>query len=386
MHDLMWSYLELKKERIHGLAILCSGLDDIMRGYETHSRLLFDMLSNEMKNKNDIFLYKRSGKNFKNEKSLDSPSRYSFFIRILKNFRGDAVYWEYIFFAAKFIFHCIIDQKKYKKLLVIEPMVGKVLLKFKLLLPGSPIIIFTHGVWIDPEEYFSMGDIFHQPNIENYNKQKKYFDTHLISKKSYLIPHFIPEKEFPRYSVEEKYRLQRRYNIETEFVLLSVGVINRPHKNMEYLIDETLKLPKDWTLLLCGAIHEPDLIVKGRELLGDRFVHLSVDRNEIEEIYQLADVFVLASKQEGFGIVILEAMRAGLPIILHDREIFHWISNDKKSCVKMDVEGALSQYISYKQNNDPNWLILEGQNNKNLFKSKFSWTALKEQYIDMLFD
>jgi len=372
--------------RSNSLAILCSGLDDVMRGYETHSRLLFDMFQKDSIRKKNTFLYKRTGISTKNQIALNSMSRYSLLFKLLNNIRGDTVYWEYIAFSIKFIIHCIVRQKSYKKILVIEPMVGKTLMKFKRYLPGTPIIVFTHGVWIEPEDYVNMGDVFHQPNIENFNKQKNYFKKNGIKKKSYLIPHFLSEIKVQSVSSDLRNNLHKKYGIHTKLVLLSVGVINRPHKNMEYLLDEAAKLSEDWTLVLCGEVHEPDLIAKGIEKMGGRFVHISVDRTEILNIYKLADVFVLASKQEGFGIVILEAMRAGLPIILHDREIFRWILNNNEYCVRMDVEDALSKYISNKQISDPNWLKSEGKINMDIYNKKYSWDALKDQYEEMLFE
>jgi glycosyltransferase involved in cell wall biosynthesis len=54
---------------------------------------------------------------------------------------------------------------------------------------------------------------------------------------------------------------------------------------------------------------------------GDaRFVHLDpVPQTELARFYAEADAFVLASRQDGFGVVLAQALASGLPIICTDR-------------------------------------------------------------------
>ena len=48
--------------------------------------------------------------------------------------------------------------------------------------------------------------------------------------------------------------------------------------------------------------------------LGDRVVFAGL-RRDVERLLPLMDVFVLPSQYEGFGIALIEAMAAGLPVI-----------------------------------------------------------------------
>jgi len=54
---------------------------------------------------------------------------------------------------------------------------------------------------------------------------------------------------------------------------------------------------------------------------GDaRFVHLDpVPQTELARFYAEADAFVLASRQDGFGVVLAQALATGLPVICTDR-------------------------------------------------------------------
>jgi len=91
-----------------------------------------------------------------------------------------------------------------------------------------------------------------------------------------------------------------------------------PRKNVSALLEAFARIDSNAMLRIAGTGPEagalrrraarPDLA--GRvELLG----HVSFDALVAE--YRRADVFCLPSRQEGFGIVFLEAMAAGLPIV-----------------------------------------------------------------------
>ena len=107
-----------------------------------------------------------------------------------------------------------------------------------------------------------------------------------------------------------------------EVRLLSVGSII-PRKGFHHLIEALAPLADlPWTLSIAGdTTRHPsayaDLMadinrfhLKGRvKVLG------AVSNEELESLYSQADVFVLASLFEGYGMVYAEAMAYGLPII-----------------------------------------------------------------------
>ena len=68
-----------------------------------------------------------------------------------------------------------------------------------------------------------------------------------------------------------------------------------------------------------GFKGELEKIIK-KEGVEDKVKFLGrVNDKELDEIYSLSDFFVLFSSWESFGIVIVEAMNAGNPIIVSDR-------------------------------------------------------------------
>lgn len=90
-----------------------------------------------------------------------------------------------------------------------------------------------------------------------------------------------------------------------------------PRKDVATLLDAMARLPGA-TLRVVGTGPELSRLEKQAKglQLADRVQflgHVSFERLAAE--YKRADVFCLPSRQEGFGIVFLEAMAAGLPIV-----------------------------------------------------------------------
>ena len=104
------------------------------------------------------------------------------------------------------------------------------------------------------------------------------------------------------------------------FTFVSTGGL-KPIKGFDFLLDTF----KD----ICLKYPFCDLIIYGdgeeREPLYNRILTLGIEdrvkfmglssRNQIAEGYRYADVFVLASRSETFGVAYIEAMAAGLPVI-----------------------------------------------------------------------
>ncbi len=102
--------------------------------------------------------------------------------------------------------------------------------------------------------------------------------------------------------------------------VLCVGSVE-PRKNVETLLKAIAVVPAV-TLSVAGSLEtDPEYVKELRALCRrldvlDRVRFLGrVDRDVLQQLYREHDVFALPSRYEGFGIVYLEAMSYGLPVI-----------------------------------------------------------------------
>lgn len=103
--------------------------------------------------------------------------------------------------------------------------------------------------------------------------------------------------------------------------LLSVGRFSDPRKNIELLLDAFVPLAAEFSdlkLVTAGSSSPPDAYWAKVALhgLGQRVRHvLSPSRSALVSLYQQATLFALVSDEEGLGIVLLEAMACGIPVV-----------------------------------------------------------------------
>jgi phosphatidylinositol alpha-1,6-mannosyltransferase len=92
-----------------------------------------------------------------------------------------------------------------------------------------------------------------------------------------------------------------------------------------------------------------------REGVDDRVIFTGfVDQPVLEELYRRCGVFAMPSRQEGFGLVYLEAMRAGLPCIASDCDAAQEIVVDGETgyLVAPDDRTALTTALTRLLGND----------------------------------
>lgn len=77
-----------------------------------------------------------------------------------------------------------------------------------------------------------------------------------------------------------------------------------------------------------GKLLVGDVEFINRLKLGDKIRHIQVTDEELNYLYKNAMAFVYPSLYEGFGLPILEAWKAGCPVLLSDIECFKEVGSD----------------------------------------------------------
>lgn len=140
-----------------------------------------------------------------------------------------------------------------------------------------------------------------------------------ITKEIKVLPTGLPQQYFKK---TESSIVAERYNLpKDKKILLYVGRVAH-EKNIDFLLKafkEITKKLSDYCLVITGEGPAEEHIHKMTSKLGlsksVQFIGYLDKDTELLMIYQLADLFVFASKTETQGLVLLEAMAQGTPVV-----------------------------------------------------------------------
>jgi glycosyltransferase involved in cell wall biosynthesis len=145
--------------------------------------------------------------------------------------------------------------------------------------------------------------------------------------KAFRIPAGVDLYKFHPISAEERIKLRQKLGLKVDkrFIVFVGAAIAR--KGLGVLVEAFLRIHaqrSDVELLVVGPCDFNDPIYKlGRKLNGEleasghsSCVHWIGRVENVSDYIQAADIFCLPSQREGFGIVIVESMAAGLPVVV----------------------------------------------------------------------
>jgi glycosyltransferase involved in cell wall biosynthesis len=138
---------------------------------------------------------------------------------------------------------------------------------------------------------------------------------------NFILPHGV---QIPTLIPDAQAQLRELLQIPTHFPILLFMSRIHPKKGLEYLIESLGKLKEyNFALVIAGS-GEPDYVNQIQDLLvaqgiSDRTHLVGFVIGETKNLYlQGADLFMLTSHSENFGIAAIEALAAGMPVLITD--------------------------------------------------------------------
>lgn len=138
---------------------------------------------------------------------------------------------------------------------------------------------------------------------------------------TFVQPTGIEYQKFQDVRHEDIEALRKKLKLGDERVFVSVSRLSN-EKNIDFMIEAIDALRREtkvpFRFLMIGDGHQRDRLQQkiGELGLTDRFTLVgAVPPDEMATWYRLGDAFLFASKSETQGMVILEAMAAGLPVV-----------------------------------------------------------------------
>lgn len=126
--------------------------------------------------------------------------------------------------------------------------------------------------------------------------------------------------------------------------ILYVGRLEM-YKGVQYLVEVLPKLPEDVVLEIVGRGSLKSRLERRAKELGisDRVkFYQDLPRRDLLQLFVDADVFVLLSQYEAYGLVVAEALVAGTPcIVANSSALAEWI--DGETCVGINLPIELSE-------------------------------------------
>ena len=149
----------------------------------------------------------------------------------------------------------------------------------------------------------------------------KYPKEVLHSKKYFIIKNGIDLKKY-RYDEKSRLEYRKKFGFKNEHILIHVGRFSK-EKNQLFIIDlfdKVVKKDSTARLLLVGGDGEllDAVKMKIEKMNLQNHVMIMLNRNDVPELLNMSDVFILPSLWEGLPFTGIEAQANGIPCIFSD--------------------------------------------------------------------
>lgn len=314
--------------------------------------------------------------------------------------------WRFIgiktfFFLVTLLWKIPAAAKRFKPdVILFSSMVTSSVLPFMIKKPVMPCITINHGqdvtLPVAPYQWY-LGSVF--KNLQGVISvsaatREASIKRGMAKSKGIALPNgfdangtTLPDRNEARRFIEKEFNV----DLSGSKLLLTVGrqVKRKGHR---WFIEEVMdKIKSEVTYLIIGDGPEYENIIKAREQ-SSRKDHIIIAGRQPDEVlnaaYAAADLFVMPNipvkgDMEGFGIVLLEANRAGVPAVAADLEgikdvIEQGVNGYRIPCGKAD---SFARKIDDVLANELETLSVSA---KKYVNANFNWDSVADKYITYL--
>lgn len=170
------------------------------------------------------------------------------------------------------------------------------------------------------------------------------YGSKAMNERGEVWPNAIDSKSF-KFDKIKRDELRTEFNFNNNFVVMHVGNFTaaKNHPLIINVFSEVIQLVPEAQLVLVGGGENKDNIC---ELVVDKGLSDSVSflgsRNNINELLQMADIFLFPSLHEGFPGAVLEAQAAGLPCVISSSITKEVVLLD--NCIQLDLTDSIEHW------------------------------------------
>jgi glycosyltransferase involved in cell wall biosynthesis len=356
------------------IALVSTGLGRVLRGFESFTASLFDALKRFAPTV-DVTLFQGGRCTKADHIWVPNFHRYDVPARWLGYDRGNLL--EKRSFALSL--YPLLRAGRFDVVHYNELAMGSALFHLRRLFGGKFKLLYCNGAPSPPLQYH------HRCNYAQLLTQPMFDEARAFGmpeEKLFLLPYGIDGQRFSPKVRMQRQQVRREIGIPDDAkVILSVAALKREHKRLDYVIKEVSRLGNGVWLVAAGqeTNETRDLEALATRMLGTRWRFYAWPHERLPLLYGMADVFVLGSLTEAFGLVTVEALLTGLPVIVHHSPSNIWITSGTPAhLIDLAREGELSKAIEATLRLERTEPSLNPAVEK-----RFSWNALTPMYIEM---
>ncbi|GAB6103265.1 glycosyltransferase family 1 protein [Blautia glucerasea] len=200
-----------------------------------------------------------------------------------------------------------------------------------------------------------------------------------------VIPNAIDTSKFVYNPIVREYK-RKELNISNEFVIGHVGRLSyqKNHKFLIEIFNQYLQINPCSILLLVGVGEKEEEIKKQVSDLGlEEKVKFLGNRDDVNELYQAMDTFVMPSFFEGVPVVGVEAQFSDLPCVFSNK-VPKEVKFGKKTEF-VDLDASITTWIDIIEKNrklERKFVVSELENSP--YNIKQAHLILENYYLDMM--